>query len=112
MNVSKLKVGDILYRLKSQKSTGTGSSSTAIYWLTVTEIILEPDGSFKEAVLNGKERVGWSGLQKLKAKIPQWGIYQAYGPKMCYTCRVRKGEEHKPHCPWYKAPKGSVSKPT
>ncbi len=93
--LNKLKVGDVLYRVRREKAGHTECSRDAVDEFTVEAI--EPGVYAPKIKLAG---YGAHGVRvtTLRRSPPEWIQRDIFAPRTCYFCRVEKGTPHKPSC--------------
>jgi len=93
--LNKLKVGDVLYRVRREKAGHTECSRDAVDEFTVEAI--EPGTYAPKIKLAG---YGAHGVRvaTLRRSPPEWIQRDIFAPRTCYFCRVEKGTPHKATC--------------
>jgi hypothetical protein len=93
--LNKLRVGDVLYRVRREKAGHTDCRRDRVDEFTVTAI--EPGVYAPKVKLAGygADRVRVSTLRR---SPPEWIQRDIFAPRTCYFCRAQEGTAHTKTC--------------
>lgn len=102
--LNKLKIGDVLYRVRREKAGNTKCSREVVDEYVVSAIEHAPGFPRVRITQNGRPVLGVR-VANLRRSPPEWLRWNPFEARQCYFCRAHESNGHRETCEHPKAVK-------